>query len=87
MIICPNCKSEIQVPRTETVRSFQFSNPSNATLGCGTFILIAIVVAIFSGNPSLSADIRRLETEVQQLEGKIDELNALLREAQTPAEN
>ena len=87
MIVCPNCKKEILVVPPETVRSFRFSNPSNATLGCGTFILIAIIVAIFSGGPDLSGKIGRLESEVQQLEEKIDHLTSLLTEEQNSDEN
>lgn len=55
-----------------------------AQLGCGTLILIAIIVMLFSGgssNRDLQKKIVRLEEKVEQLETKID----LLLEREKPA--
>lgn len=40
-----------------------------ATLGCGTFILIALIVLLFSraGNPDLERDVRAVRSEVAGL--------------------
>jgi hypothetical protein len=43
-------------------------NKQNVSLGCGTLILIAIIVAIFSG-----------AGRVEELEGKIDDLTEQVR--------
>ena len=47
-------------------------------LGCGTLILIAIIVMIFSGADDLDeieTSIEELQTTVDRLEQKIDELS------------
>ena len=52
-----------------------------ASLGCGTLILIAIIVLLFSGRSDiddLQTEIRDLRTQVERLEVKIDSLNARL---------
>jgi hypothetical protein len=56
------------------------TNQSNtAQLGCGTLILIAIIVVIFSGRgevKNLHNEIRELRNQVTRLEAKVDALNA-----------
>lgn len=52
---------------------------TNASLGCGTLILIALIVALFSGRGrinDLETRIQDLQTQVERLEAKIDSLNA-----------
>ena len=52
-----------------------------ASLGCGTLILIAIIVLLFSGRSDITelrTEIRDLRTQVERLEAKIDSLNARL---------
>ena len=44
------------------------------SLGCGTLIIIAIIVAIFSSTGDDSDAIRELRREIKQLERKIDKL-------------
>jgi outer membrane murein-binding lipoprotein Lpp len=50
------------------------STPHSVNLGCGSLILIAIIVAICSGGGGLSARIERLDADIQKLENKIEEL-------------
>ena len=56
------------------------TNQSNtAQLGCGTLILIAIIVVIFSGRgevKNLQNEIRELRNQLTRLEAKVDALNA-----------
>jgi hypothetical protein len=54
---------------------------NTAQLGCGTLILIAIIVVIFSGRgevKNLQNEIRELRNQVTRLEGKVDALSARL---------
>jgi hypothetical protein len=44
------------------------------SLGCGTLILIAIIVAMFSRSGDESDAIRDLHKEIQTLEQKIDNI-------------
>jgi hypothetical protein len=58
-----------------------------ASLGCGTLILIAIIVAMFSGRSEtddLRNEVRELRTQVERLEAKIDSLSVRLPPAPTP---
>jgi hypothetical protein len=58
-----------------------------ASLGCGTLILVALIVALFSGRSEIEAlqtEIRDLRTQVERLEIKIDSLNARLAAPATP---
>ena len=55
------------------------SQNQKVQLGCGTLILIAIIVAIFSGGnqeKKLRNDIRELHEKVDRLERKIDAMTA-----------
>ena len=52
-------------------------NTPRVQLGCGTLIIIAIIVALFSGDRSerkLRNEIRQLRETVERLEKKIDAL-------------
>jgi len=78
--LCPRCRAGV----------------TPIKLGCGTLIIIAIIVAVFSqiGNEDLESDISSLQTvvqelkqavdsqtkEIQQLHFKIDKLNESQRE-------
>lgn len=58
-----------------------------AQLGCGTLILIGIIVAAFSGRgeiSDLSDDVSALREQVSRLETKIDSLNARLEAVRVP---
>jgi outer membrane murein-binding lipoprotein Lpp len=56
-------------------------NNNSVQLGCGTLIVIAIIVAIFSGdrgNDKVKSELRELNQKVDRLELKIDALNKQL---------
>jgi outer membrane murein-binding lipoprotein Lpp len=56
-------------------------NNNSVQLGCGTLIVIAIIVAIFSGdrgNDKVQSELRELNQKVDRLELKIDTLNKQL---------
>jgi hypothetical protein len=58
-----------------------------AQLGCGTLILIAIIVAVFSGRgdiDELRDDLSALRDQVTRLEAKIDTLGTKLGAERTP---
>ena len=63
------------------------SNTGNkAQLGCGSLIVIALIVMIFSGGreaKGLRKSIDELNTKVEQLEQKIDELSKQIAEKQS----
>ena len=48
----------------------------NVSLGCGTLIIIAIIVMIFSGG----RDVEKLQKSIDQLESKIDRLEMKIDE-------
>ncbi len=51
---------------------------SKAELGCGTLILIALIVLIFSGGTKVSDlrhDVQELTKQVIVLQGKVDSLS------------
>jgi hypothetical protein len=51
----------------------------HATLGCGTFILIALIVMIFGrqGTSNLEQEVRSLRSEVMELKKAVDSTNSL----------
>lgn len=55
-------------------------------LGCGTLILIALIVLIFAGGPTkeLERDVRELAEEVVVLQEKIDALAQTIEEMHKP---
>lgn len=58
-------------------------------LGCGTLLLIAIIVMVFSGNNQsgqVSSDVRALRQNVEQLERKIDSLTKTIEQQRTAKE-
>lgn len=76
MPACPHCGQEIE---PTTPPSVPWWKPDLAqhgvNLGCGSLILIAIIVALCSGGGGLSTRIENLDRDVQKLESKIDELS------------
>ncbi len=55
---------------------------SPVSLGCGTLILIAVIVSIFSNSGSeVEDDIRRLRNDVQQLTQEVQDLKQLIKTA------
>jgi hypothetical protein len=75
MFPCPHCGKAIDVGPPAKVPWYRH-DPGGPTmsLGCGTLIMIAIIVAIFSRGDEDSNAIRDLQKEVQALEQKIDDL-------------
>jgi|688.fasta_scaffold138958_5 hypothetical protein len=73
MFRCPHCGKAIEDGEQGNVPWWQYNQGSaRVSLGCGTLILIAIIVAIFSrGNDKA---IEALRTDIQALERKIDQL-------------
>ena len=77
MFPCPHCGNKINVGPPAQVSWWQYeSGRTPASLGCGTLILIAIIVAIFSKGSDDSAAIRAMQKDIQKLEQKIDSLAA-----------
>jgi tetrahydromethanopterin S-methyltransferase subunit B len=61
---------------------------TKAQLGCGTLIVIAIIVLIFSGgrdSSKLRREVRELNEKIDRLERKIDDLSAKLEPSTTTA--
>jgi len=56
-------------------------NNQKASLGCGTLILIAIIVLIFgnAGNEELSQDMQQLRQQVSGLNTSVQQLEAALQ--------
>ena len=78
MISCPHCGKPIDVePPAKVVwwKSDQGGGP--VSLGCGTLILIAIIVSFFSGGGGEKGAIRELRKDVKALEQKIDNLGKI----------
>jgi hypothetical protein len=81
----------IAVDQKNMAETHATTNQNNtAQLGCGTLILIAIIVVIFSGRgdvKNLQNEIRDLRMQVTRLEGKVDALNARLAPEGGPTGN
>ena len=72
MIVCPHCSQEIEVktPKKVSLWNKPIGGPS-ASLGCATLIIIAIIVAVFSGSN---------DNDIYTLSQKVDELTVLVEE-------
>jgi hypothetical protein len=76
MFPCPHCGKPIEVGPLPKGSWRQFDpGGTRASLGCGTLILIAIIVAIFSRWGSDTETLREVQQQIQQLEEKIDRLD------------
>ena len=75
MFPCPHCGKTIDVGPPAKVSWWQY-DPGGArvSLGCGTLILIAIIVAMFSRGGDETDAIRALQKDIQSLEQKIDRM-------------
>ncbi len=54
------------------------SNPGSVSLGCGTLILIAIIVAMFSGSSrvsSLESKVSRMRNTISSMDRELSQLN------------
>ena len=74
MFHCPHCGKAIDDESSDNIPSCNY-DPSRvkASLGCGTFVLIAIIVAIFTSAGDDSKSLRDLQGEIQKLVQKIDQ--------------
>ncbi len=76
MPVCPHCGGEVEIPGPPPVpwwkREF---GPHPVNLGCGSLILIAIIVAFCSGGFGAAGKIERLDADIQRLERTVDELS------------
>jgi hypothetical protein len=78
MVVCPKCGYEFEPeppPRKPWLRR-DLAPMGVANLGCGSMILIAIIVAMCSGigQASLKTEIQKLEQKVDQLTAEVDKL-------------
>ncbi len=80
MFHCPHCSKPIEVAPPNVAWWRHESGGRNVSLGCGTLILIAIIVYMFSrGDTDAINDLRK---EIQTLEEKIDNIQVKLQPAQ-----
>jgi hypothetical protein len=70
MFVCPHCGKELDVSPRPQVPWWKYDPGPTANLGCGTLILIVIIVGIFSSRDTQS--VARVEREVQSLREKVD---------------
>ncbi|MCH7685958.1 MAG: hypothetical protein IH899_04630 [Planctomycetes bacterium] len=78
MFQCPHCHNDIEIaPREKTSwwKRDLFESVPTTNLGCGTLIIIAIIVAAFSNGGS-KGEIRNLRKDIKRIEEKIDNLAA-----------
>jgi len=85
MFPCPHCQQPIEVTPGPNVPWWnrELGNP-RASLGCGTLILIGIIVALCAGGP-IRRDLDDLKDEIRRLEKKVDALADVVKPA-TPAD-
>ena len=77
MFPCPHCGKTIDVGPPAQISWWQYDlGGPRASLGCGTLILIAFIVAMFSRGGA--EDIRALRKDIQSLEQKIDRMEVKL---------
>jgi hypothetical protein len=85
MAACPHCGKELDTSPRRQVPWWKYDPGPTANLGCGTLILIAIIVAMFSSRSTES--LARLEQEVRNLQDKIDGLGEGIESLLPPAGN
>lgn len=76
MFQCPHCGKAVEVEAS--VPWYKYEPHRGVSLGCGTLILIAIIVMIFSNAGGNDGAIRELQKEIRSLEQKIDAIAAKL---------
>ena len=76
MFPCPHCGKPIDVGPPPKLSWYQYDpGGTRVSLGCGTLILIAIIVAMFSKAGNNADDIRALRNDIHELEQKIDRID------------
>ena len=74
-MLCPHCGKPIESRGTAEGSWYEYRPGKNeVSLGCGTLILIAIIVAIFSKSGDNSDEIRDLQREIEKMEQQLDRL-------------
>lgn len=77
MHVCSNCGHEILIEPIEKVSWWKYQpRAGGVSLGCGTLIIIAIIVAAFSGNnsdPQLTQKVDALTVLVEEIHASISE--------------
>jgi hypothetical protein len=84
MFLCPHCGKEIEVSPRRKVPWWKYDPGPAARLGCGTLILIAGIVAVFSARNT--EPVERLEQEVRALHEKLDGLGKVTEKLLPPAQ-
>jgi hypothetical protein len=75
MPFCPHCGQEIETTPAANIPWWKLDlTRHGVNLGCGSLILIAIIVAVCSGGGRLSTKLGSLDADIQKLDQKIDEL-------------
>ena len=76
MLVCPHCNQEIEFKALKKVSWWNkpIGGPS-VSLGCGTLIIIAIIVGVFSGTNDISGDVFRLSQKVDALTVLVEEIH------------
>ena len=80
---CLHCGKPIESGRRDSVPWWRY-DPGRPTVGCGTLIIIAIIVSIFSRSKDASDQIRSLRSDVRNLDKKMDALQISIRRFATP---
>jgi cell division septum initiation protein DivIVA len=59
------------------------------SLGCGTLILIALIVMIFSGTPNrdIKQELQQLQTEIRSLQSMVEAQRASIQKLQRTIED
>jgi hypothetical protein len=83
MAVCPHCGKELVVSPRRKAPWWKYDPGPTANLGCGTLILIAIIVAMFSSRNTES--VARLEQDLRNLQEKIDGLREGIERLLPPA--
>lgn len=87
MFPCPHCHKPIEIGIAPNGSAPWYRlDPGNpkVSLGCGTLILIGIIVAFCSGGVS-DKEVDALRTDIRRLEKKVDSLAASLQPTAAPA--
>ncbi|HKB40510.1 MAG TPA: hypothetical protein VKD72_29060 [Gemmataceae bacterium] len=87
MVICPHCGKSYDAPR-ERVPWWKYDpGGPKVGLGCGTLLLIGIIVAIFSGRDTLESHVSRLESSLAELKKSSEDQSNALRELRKAIED
>ena len=82
MFPCPHCHKPIEIGIGPDGKTPWYKDPGNpkVSLGCGTLILIGIVVAICSGGIS-DKELEVVRNDIRRVEKRIEDLAAAVKPA------